>query len=303
MAASYITSNNYPLFEGNDSGFGSRINSEAASGRYTRVRLSNITKVLFNASDMKILENQVFEGEEIEPKFMVPIFPVIFLNSSNGMSTGFASSIYSRNPEEIIEYIKKRLSGTANPRMALLPWFRGHLGKVEYNKELDRNESFGVVTKNNMNSYTITELPIGMEYQKYVETLDKMCETGTIQDYDDKCDPKTDMILFEVKTTREFTRQHEDERSLYEAFKLVKSLPETLCCIDENNRVREFSSVKEILDAFIDLRLEFYQKRKDYLLKTIKAEIERLLSKYLFCDGIIKKTIKVANVKKDDIIK
>lgn len=187
--------------------------------------------------------------------------------------------------------------------MALLPWFRGHLGKVEYNKELDRNESFGVLKKNNMNSYTITELPIGVEYQKYVETLDKMCEAGTIQDYDDKCDPKTDTILFEIKTTREFTKKHEDERSLYEVFKLVKSLPETLCCIDETNRVREFSSINEILNAFIDLRLGFYGKRKDYLLKTIKAEIERLLSKYLFCDGIIKKTIKVANVRKDEIVK
>lgn len=257
MAAQYCGSNNYSLFVGNDSGFGSRINPNYASGRYTKIKLSDISKILFNKTDTEILEKQFFEGSYIEPKFLIPIFPTIFLNTSEGLSTGFASSIYSRNPEEVIEYIKKRLSGTQHPRMALLPWFRGHLGKVEYNKELDRNESFGVLKKNNMNSYTITELPIGIEYQKYVETLDKMCEAGTIQDYDDKCDPKTDTILFEIKTTREFTKKHEDERSLYEVFKLVKSLPETLCCIDENNRVREFSSINEILDTFIDLRLDF----------------------------------------------
>ena len=91
---------------------------------------------------------------------------MIFLNPSEGLSTGFSSSIFPRNPVEIIEYIKKKINGIENPRMKLLPWFKGHLGKVEYNKELDRNESFGVVTRNNTTSYTITELPIGTEYQK-----------------------------------------------------------------------------------------------------------------------------------------
>jgi len=185
--------------------------------------------------------------------------------------------------------------------MELLPWFRGHIGKVEYNKETDRNESFGVFVKNNMNSYTVTELPIGMEYQKYVEQLDKLIENDTIQDYSDKCDPKTDKILFEIKTSREFTRKHESERSVYEAFKLVKSLPETLCCIDENNRVREFKSIKEILDAFIDIRLKYYNDRKNYILGTLKSDLEKLVSKYLFVQGIVKKTIVVSNKKKAEI--
>lgn len=301
LAANYVGSNNYALLTGNSGGFGCRISPRPSAGRYTRIRLSEISKKLFSKADNEILEKQFFEGQYIEPKFLVPVFPILFLNGSSGMSTGFSNLIYPRNPVEVIEYIKKRLAGTAKPKAELLPWFRGHLGKVAYNKELLRNESFGVVTKNNMNSYTITELPIGMEYQKYVETLDKLEESGTIQDYSDKCDPKTDKILFEVKTTREFTRKHDTERKVYEAFKLVKSLPETLCCIDENNRVREFSSVREILDAFIDIRLKHYEARKNHILKTLKTGIERLLSKYLFVEGIVKKTIVVSNRKKADV--
>ena len=152
-----------------------------------------------------------------------------------------------------------------------------------------------------MNSYTVTELPVGMEYQKYVATLDKLEENGTIQDYADKCDPKTDKILFEIKTTRDFTRKHETERSVYEALKLVKSLPETLCCIDENNRVREFSSVKEILDSFIEIRLKFYKARKDHILKKFKDAITKNLSMYLFVKGVVDGTIKVAKKKKTEI--
>ena len=302
LAANYVGSNNYALLTGNSGGFGCRISPRASAGRYTRVMLSEISKKLFLDIDNNVLEKQYFEGQYIEPKFLVPVFPVMFLNGSNGMSTGFSNELQPRNPNEIIEYIKKKISGIEKPRMQLLPWFRGHLGKVEFNKELNRNESFGVITKNNMTSYTITELPIGIEYQKYVDYLDKLCEGGTICDYDDRCDPKTDKILFEIKTTRDFTRKHEG-RKLFEVLHLVKSLPETLCCIDENNRVREFTSIQEILDAYIEIRLKYYNLRKDYLLKTIKKSLEELSSKYLFVKAIVDKTIVVANKKKDDIVK
>lgn len=303
LAANYVGANNYPLLTGNSGGFGCRIKPRPSAGRYTRVKLSDISKKIFLEVDNNVIEKQFFEGQYIEPRFLVPIFPVMFLNGTSGMSTGFSNELQPRNPSEIIEYIKKKLNGTENPRMDLLPWFKGHLGKVAYNKELDRNESFGVVTKNNMTSYTITELPIGIEYDKYIESLDKMCENGIIVDYDDKCDPKTDTILFEIKTTREFTRQHEDERSLYEAFKLIRSLSETLYCIDENNRVKEFSSVKEILDGFIAIRLKYYEKRKEYILSTLKSDIEKLLSKYLFVKGIVDGTIIVSKKHKDEIVK
>jgi len=301
MAQSFVGANNYPLVDGNSGGFGTRINPTCAANRYTKIAASDVIRAVLDEDDMEIIGRQFFEGDWIEPKFFMPTFPILFLNGSHGMSTGFSHDIYPRNPEEVAEYIKKKLSGTANPRMDLLPWFRGHTGKVAWNEETQRNESFGVYVRNNMNSYTVTELPIGMEYQKYVETLDKLEENGTIQDYDDKCDPKTDRILFEIKTTREFTRKHETERSVYEVLKLVKSLPETLCCIDENNRVREFSSVKEILDAFIGIRLEFYKARKDHILKKLKDAITKNLSMYLFVKGVVDGTIKVAKKKKAEI--
>ena len=303
MTQSFVTSNNYPLLSGNSSGFGTRIGGGVcAAPRYTKIALNSIVKKLFNDNDFNIIDQQYFEGEYIEPQFFVPVFPVLFLNGSHGLSTGFSQDVWPRNPFEIIEYIKKKINGTEKPRMALLPWFKGHLGKVEYNKELDRNESFGVVVRNNMTSYTITELPIGIDYQKYVEFLDKLCENGTIQDYDDKCDPKTDSILFNIKTTRDFTKKHEDERKLYETFHLVKSLPETLCCIDENNRVREFNSIQEILDAFIDLRLKYYDKRKTWLLDSLKDKLTTLASKYLFVKGIVDGEIVVNKKKKDEIV-
>lgn len=304
MVQGFVGANNYPLLVGNSGGFGCRLNDRAAAGRYTRVKMAPITKILLNETDNKILEKQYFEGQYIEPKHLVPIFPILFLNGSTGLSIGFSQDIYPRNPEEVIAYIKKKISGTEKPRLSLLPWFRGHNGKIAVNSETNSVESFGIITRNNTTSYTITELPIGIPYQKYVAFLDKLCENGTIQDYEDKCDAKlNDRILFNIKTSRDFTKKHADERKLMEAFKLIKSLPETLNCIDENGRVCEFKSVTEILDAYIKIRLDFYQKRKDWLLKEIRSDLEKLSSKYLFVKGIVEGTIVVSKKTKDEIIK
>ncbi len=302
MAQNFVGANNFPLLEGNSGGFGNRNNSQCAAPRYTKIALSDIFGKLVNDNDEKIIGCQFFEGDYIEPKFFMPVFPMIFLNGSHGLSTGFSQDIWPRNPQQIIEYIKKKLSGTEHPRMEILPWFKGHQGKVAYNKELDRNESFGVIEKNNMNSYTVTELPIGVEIAKYDEFLDKLCENGTIQDYVNKCSTKKDTILFEIKTSRDFTRKNEG-RKLYETLHLVKSLPETLCCIDEDNRVQEFESIYQILDKFIDIRLKFYNKRKAYLLDNIKVNVSKLVSQYVFVKGIVDKKIIVSNRKRDDIVK
>lgn len=294
---------NYQLFLGNDGGWGNRLlTNGVAAPRYTRIKIAPISEVLFNKIDREIVEKQWFEGQWIEPKYLMPIFPTIFLNPSEGLSTGFASRIYSRDPQEIISYIKKKLAGTENPRLKLLPWFKGFIGEIRINPETNNYECVGVIEQNNMTSYTIKELPIGLDYSKYIEYLDKMCDDKVIVDYVDKCNPKTNQLLFEVKTTREFTRKHEDFESLLKVFKLVKSLPENLTCIDENNRAKEFNSVQEILDTFITMRLKFYQKRKDYMLESMKSNLIKLASKYYFVKGVVDDKIIVNKRKKDNVV-
>ena len=302
MAQSFVGANNYPLITGNSGGFGTRIRPVCSANRYTRVSLSEITKHLFLDADNKILEQQFFEGDYIEPKYVMPIFPVLFLNGSTGMSTAYAHNIFPRDPNEVISYIKKKLAGTERPRLELAPWFRGFNGSVRKNEESGFYECVGVIERNNTTSYTIKELPIGMEYNKYIEHLDKLCDDKIIVDYDDKCDTKKDNILFEIKTTREFTRKHEDIESLNKVFKLVKSLPENFTCIDENNRAKTFETVQDILDNFIDIRLKFYQKRKDYLLKTMVDKLTQLASKYYFIKAVVDEVIIVNKKTKKDVI-
>ena len=302
LVQDFIGMCNYQYLLGNDGGWGSRLITRESAPRYTKLKLAEISKKLFNPIDNQILEKQYFEGQWIEPKHLIPIFPTIFLNLSNGITAGFSSSIYSRNPQDVISYIKKKLSGTEHPRVELAPWFKGYKGTIRFNEETKQYESVGNIMQNNMTSYTINEIPVETSYQKYIEILDKLEEDKVIQDYNDKCDPRTNEILFEIRTTREFTRKHQDIESLYKVFKLVKSLPENLNCIDEDNHVKEFNTIQEILDKFICLRLKYYQKRKDYLVEEIKNSLIKLASKYYFVKGIIDGSIIVNKRKKDNII-
>jgi len=243
----------------------------------------------------------VNEGDKIEPLFYVPVISNLFLNGSNGISTGFRQVILPRNVNEVIEYIKKKINGTEHPRMSLLPYWKNFKGSTRQTSD-GGIEILGCVEQVNTTTYKITELPVMTGYVNYCKFLDRLEEDGIIQSWKDLCDPKTNELLFEVKTTREFTRSHNDVESLYRVFHLAKPFTECYNCIDENNRVREFSSIHEILDTFIEIRLKYYGLRKQHLLDSLTNELKKLVSKYHFCDGIIKKTIKVAMVKKDDII-
>ena len=49
--------------------------------------------------------------------------------------------------------------------------------------------------------------------------------------------------------------------------------------------------------------MNFYKKRKEYLLKKYMDEIQLDVSKYVWCKGVIDETIHIKNKKKDDIVK
>ena len=313
MAASYVGSNNYPLVRGHGN-FGTRFSGSgsAAAPRYTYCSVAEISSKLFTDVDRCLCESQVFEGSQIEPVFMMPIFPVLFLDGTDGISTGWKTTIYPRNPKEILKYIRAILNKSDKiPHIEnALPWFKGFLGETRLVKEKDSDGkmtskviNYGVIEKVNSNTLHISEIPITYTYASYIRVLDGLVDKGTIEDYEDLSDPKTDKFEFTIKVKRVFFDSHKDVDSWVKVFALSKTLNEQLNCIDENNRIREFNNIREIIDAFIKIRLKFYAKRKEYLLKKYFDEIQLDASRYVWCKGIIDETIVIKNKKKDDIVK
>ena len=310
LAQSFVGANNYPLITGHGN-FGTRFSPEPAASRYTFVSISPLVSKLYD-KDRPLCKGQEFEGNLIEPAYYVPVFPTLFLNGSDGISTGYAQKIYPRNPKEILKYIRAILNKSDKvPHIEnALPWFRGFLGETKLVKEKDSDGkvstkvvNYGVVEKVNSNTLHVSEIPITYTYAAYIKVLDNLVEKGTIEDYEDLSDPKTDKFEFTIKVKRVFFESNADEASWIKVFNLAKPLNEQLNCIDENNRIREFNDIKEILDAFIKIRLDYYRKRKDYLLRKYMEEIQLDVSKYVWCKGVIDETIHIKNKKKDDIVK
>lgn len=313
MAANYVSSNNYPLVIGHGN-FGTRFagSGSASAPRYTYISIADIDNIIYNADDRAICKSQIFEGSEIEPAYFMPIFPVVFLNGTDGLSTGWKTQIFPRKPSDIISYIEAVLTNAKkvpDPNK-FIPYFRGFTGKtllVKYTNTETHETSMefvnrGVIEKTSGTELHISELPVTYSYEQYLKVLNRLKEKDIIVDYDDNCNPKTDKFEFTVKVRRDFFKKNPDNEDWIQVFALEKSLPEQLNLIDESNKIHEFASIKDILDKFISIRLEYYGKRKQYLLDKWTNELRIDLSKYLWCKGIIEETIKIKNVKKDVIV-
>jgi DNA topoisomerase-2 len=108
MAQNFIGSNNVNLFEPIGQ-FGSRFmnGQDSASPRYIFTKLSDITSILYNPLDTKLLTKlKDDDGNFIEPEWYIPIIPVCLVNGTIGIGTGFSTGLPSFNPSDIIRNLR-----------------------------------------------------------------------------------------------------------------------------------------------------------------------------------------------------
>jgi DNA topoisomerase-2 len=301
LAQDFTGANNISLLkrEGN---FGTRFVQEAAATRYIYTCKEKCLDKLFRPEDEAILDEQVFEGATIEPRFFLPTIPLLLCNGSEGLSTGFAQKILPRNPEEVKKCIIGILQGKV-PRVNMTPWFKGFEGTVQKDPENPNASSWeiiGKIEKLNTTSIKITEVPIGYSLSQYLKILDDLEEKGIIVSYKDMS--TDDKFLFEIKVQRKVTEE-KDEYQLLNMLKLVKRVTENFTCCNENLAITEFKSIQEILKAYIDIKKTYLTKRKDYMLKKLKREIIFNHSKYLFIKGVVSNEIIINNKSYEHIEK
>ena len=130
MAQNYVGSNNINLLMPNGQ-FGTRLlgGKDSASERYIFTQLNKITRGIYPDSDDKILRYLDDDGTPVEPIFYAPIIPMVLVNGSKGIGTGFSTDIMCYNPINLIKYLKNKLTGKANTE-ELMPYYDGFKGKV-----------------------------------------------------------------------------------------------------------------------------------------------------------------------------
>ena len=121
MAQNFVGSNNIPLLEGIGQ-FGSRITSTPAASRYIFAKLSQSAKQLFKPVDDNILEWLDDDGQKIEPKFYLPVLPLVLINGAEGMGTGFSTYIMGYKPDDLKKRTLEILNGSKK-KTPLTPWY------------------------------------------------------------------------------------------------------------------------------------------------------------------------------------
>lgn len=288
MTQNYMAcGNNLPLLVG-DGNFGTRFIPQAAASRYIFAKANPITKSLFRKDDNVNLKNQVFEGDKIEPLHYMPVLPFILANQQQGMSIGFAQNILPRDVEQLKKWVLQKAQGkriTAD----LTPYWNDQdftVTKGETDLQWVVTGSFERVTSTKLR---ITSLPVGYNLKSYEKVLDKLTDDKVIRDYEDLSD--NDHFCFDIIAPREFIKLSDDK--LIDKLKLQKKYTENFTCVDENNKVRVFGSVKEMLESWWSLRLEYNTLRKEYLLDTLSNDINACTLKMLFIKSVLEESINI----------
>lgn len=291
MAQNFVGSNNINILMPNGQ-FGTRLQGgkDSASERYIFTNLNKITRMIFKNEDDAILTYLKDDGTFVEPIYYLPILPMILVNGTKGIGTGFSTDIPCFHPVQLIDYIQHKLVDKTYTS-DFVPFYQGFQGTIE--KDGDRR----FITKGNYTIdkqvITITELPIGVWNEDYILHLEKCMDI--LKDYKDQSTDKNVYFKLTLKKPME-------ESDIIKTFKLSTTLSiNNMNLFDHNDKLKHYNEVYEICDDFIGVRLDYYEKRRLHLIQILKEEMEVLKNKCNYINELLNDTLDLRKKTNHDI--
>jgi len=318
MAQNFVGSNNINLLMPNGQ-FGTRLQGgkDSASERYIFTQLNKITRHIFPEMDDNILSYLNDDGLLVEPIFYAPIIPMVLVNGSKGIGTGFSTDIMCYNPGQIIQYIRGKLSGALpGGQVEFVPYYEGFRGTIQKVSEEGKYLFKGKYEKMGVDKIRVTELPVGYwtdDFKEYIEGLTETVDKAgkkivpVVKEYDDMSkDTSVDFIITLQKgklAELEAIQLDHGCNGVEKQFKLFSTNNSTnMHLFDANDKLKKYDRVQDIIDDYFVTRLELYQKRKDYMVDALSKELLVLSNKSRYISELLAGTIDFRNKKKDAVI-
>ena len=260
MAQDFVGSNNMPWFVPQGQ-FGTRLQGgkDSASPRYIHTFLQPHVQHLVPSDDLPCLNYRDDDGLPVEPDWYAPILPVLLINGSRGIGTGYSTFIPQFNPRELKDAITEWLQKGTGLDREFAPYYSKFKGKITKLNKTDYEVSANFNISGD--TTTITELPIETWTMDFREKLDKLLADGTIKDYSDT---STDTEVF-VTVKGGLT---EVQKLLVDKIKMTNMHAFNSKCV-----IQKYDSPNAILYEYVGVRLELYQKRLEFMLKTLRDKL------------------------------
>jgi DNA topoisomerase-2 len=318
MAQNFVGSNNINLFMPNGQ-FGTRLQGgkDSASERYIFTQLNKITRTIFPLSDDNVLTYLNDDGLLVEPIYYAPIIPMVLVNGSKGIGTGFSTDIMCYDPIKIIRYLKNKLSlSLTEENIDFIPYydgFKGQITKINDDKFLIK----GIYEQIGPDKIRVTELPVGYWTEDFKELLENLIEPGQdkegkritpiVKDYDDMSkDTNVDFIITFAKGKLEELESNKGDYNCNGLEKLLKlyttNSTTNMHLFDADDILQKYDKISDIIDAYYDVRLQLYQTRKDYMIRALERELVLLSNKAKYIKENLDGTIDLRKKKKEQVM-
>ncbi len=308
MAQSYVGSNNVNLLTPSGQ-FGTRRmgGKDAASPRYIFTMLEKVTRTIFHPDDDELLNYLSDDGVSIEPEYYMPVIPMVLVNGSDGIGTGWSSKIPNYNPRQIIANLRNMINGEVLEEMH--PYYSGFNGDIALDGQAGKYSCRGIIERTDDTTVVISELPIRTWTQDCKNFLEKMLvpsdksSEAEIKDFTENHTDTT--VRFTITATKEKIDAWEKlpKGGLYAKFKLISSMSTTnMNLYDVDHKIVKHAKPEGILEAFFEKRMEFYVKRKQLLVKNLQKEQNMLSNKARFVEEVCSGDLIVNNRKKIELL-
>ncbi len=291
-----------------ESNFGTRIGGghDAASPRYIYAHLNKqIVNILFPTIDYNLLPFNFDEGKRSEPKYFVPIIPVVICESTELPGHGWKLKKWARDVFKVIENVRRLIRHNDNVQLLRLPptSYKGAPYEWKGDFKTIRGEpySFGKYELSK-NILTITELPLRVWTDPYIAMLKKKAKEDPhiIDEISDESNDLNIKIIVKLKPGAidqlECYADGWYADGIEEYFQLRDHMDTHLNLMGINSEVIMYKEYESVIYEWFKVRKHFYKLRTDRMVILKRMEIRRLenIIRYVGAGFVMSKLKKAA---------
>lgn len=301
MAQDFVGSNNLNLLMPNGQ-FGTRLEggADSASERYIFTQLSPLARKAFPEADDCVLDYLVDDGKTVEPRFYAPVVPMVLVNGTRGIGTGFSTFIPQFNPIDVVKVVRSLVSN-GKCDTELVPWYRGFRGDV-VPKGAGKYEIIGKWDRLTVTQLRIWELPVGFwtsAFKEHIECLMSEKDDPIVRDIKDNSTEKLVDFLITFRAGYLESAAHTDVVALLKLSTTVSL--NNMHLFDADERLRKYATPMEIAEYFVEQRGRIYDARYASVSRTLTEKAAALTDRAKFIRMVVSGDLELRGVPKQDL--